>query len=55
MRDARESWWQMLGLLARRFGFGKAPFFGTWTLPLVAVLLLFVWIATVRLLARELS
>ena len=55
LRDAPESWWQMLGLLARRFHFGKAPFFDTWTLPLLAVLLLGVWIATVRLLVRELS
>jgi hypothetical protein len=55
VRDARESWWEMLGLLARRFHFGKAPFFDTWTLPLLAVLLLGVWIATVRLLVRELS
>jgi hypothetical protein len=34
---------------------GKASFLGEWTLPVLAVLLLGVWIATVRLLARELT
>jgi hypothetical protein len=55
MRAGRESWWELLGALARRFGLGKAPFFGTWTLPLIAVLLLGVWIGTARLLVRELT
>lgn len=54
-RAGRESWWELLGTLARRFGLGKAPFFGTWTLPVIALLLLGVWIATVRLLVRELT
>jgi hypothetical protein len=55
LRGARESWWQMLGTLARRFSFGKASFFGAWTFPLLAALLFFVWVATIRLLMRELS
>jgi hypothetical protein len=55
LRPGRESWWQLLGALDERFGFGKASFFGDWTLPVVALLLLGVWIATVRLLVRELT
>ena len=38
-----------------RFGLGKASFFGDWTLPAVALLLLGVWVGTVRLLLRELA
>jgi hypothetical protein len=55
LRPGRESWWRLLGALDERFGFGKASFFGDWTLPVAALLLLGVWIATVRLLARELT
>jgi hypothetical protein len=55
LRPGRESWWQILGPLDERFGFGKASFFGDWTLPVVALLLLGTWIAVVRLLARELT
>ncbi len=54
LRPGRESWWQLLGVLDERFGLGKAPLFGDWTLPVMALLLLGVWIATVRLLAKEL-
>lgn len=55
LRPGRESWWQLLGALDERFGLGKVPFFGNWTLPIVALLLLGVWIAAVRLLVRELT
>jgi hypothetical protein len=54
-RPGRESWWQLLGVLDERFGLGKAPFFGDWTLPAMALLLLGVWIATARLLLKELT
>jgi len=54
-RAGAESWWQLLTVLSERFGFGKASFFGDWTLLAVALLLLGVWVATVRLLARELT
>lgn len=54
-RRGSESWWQLLPTLDQRFAFGKAPFFGAWTLPVMAVLLLLVWIGTVRLLRRELG
>jgi hypothetical protein len=55
LRQGSESWWQLLPELARRFGLGKASFFGAWTLPVVALLLLGVWAGAVRLLLRELT
>jgi len=54
LRAGKESWWQLLPTLSRRFGLGKAPLYGTWTLAALAVLLLGVWIAVLRLLGREL-
>ena len=54
LRPGRESWWQLLGTLDERLGLGKASLFGDWTLPAMALALLGVWIAAVRLLAREL-
>lgn len=53
MRPGSESWWQLLPTLIGRFTYGKSAFFGDWTLPLAALLLLLVWIATIRLLAGE--
>jgi hypothetical protein len=53
-RAHRESWWQLLPTLDERFGLGKASFFGDWTLPAVALLLIGVWVAVVRQLLREL-
>jgi hypothetical protein len=55
LRPGRESWWQLLPTLSRRMGFGKALFFGTWTLPLAALLLAGLWIGVGRLLVRELT
>ena len=55
LRRGDESWWQLLPTLARRFGLGKASYFGEWTLPLLALLLLSVWVATAQLLRRELT
>lgn len=55
MRGRRESWWQMLPSLSRRFGLGKAGFFGDWTLPVVALALFMVWVGACRVLARELT
>jgi hypothetical protein len=55
LRPGRESWWPLLGVLDERFGVGKASFFGNWTLPVMALLLLGVWVAAVRLLIRELT
>jgi len=52
LRPGRESWWALLPQIARRFGLGKAPFVGSWTLPLLALLLGALWIAVVRMLLR---
>jgi hypothetical protein len=54
VRAGSESWWQVLPTIARRFGYGKSSLFGTWTLPVMFLLLLAVWAGTIRLLAREL-
>ena len=53
LRGNAQSWWQLLPELTSRFGLGKASFFGDWTLPVMALLLLGVWVGAVRLLARE--
>jgi hypothetical protein len=55
LRQGSESWWQLLPTLSRRFGVGKASFFGDWTLLVAALLMLGVWVGTVRLLVRELT
>jgi hypothetical protein len=55
LRTGRESWWSLAPTVARRFGLGKAGIFGTWTLWALVALLLGLWVAVVRLLARELS
>jgi hypothetical protein len=54
LRRGSESWWQLLPTLAHRFARGKTGFFGTWTLVVVALVMLAVWAAAVRLLIREL-
>lgn len=53
LRPGRENWWQMLPTLAKRFSFGKAGFFGSWTLPLAALLLIGAWVATIKVLLKE--
>lgn len=53
-RPGRETWWQLLRVLDLRFGLGKAPFFGRWTLPVVAVMALLLWVGAIRLAMREL-
>ena len=45
----------VLPTLSRRFGLGKASFFGDWTLPVVALILVGLWVAVARLLVRELT
>jgi hypothetical protein len=54
-RKGDESWWSLLPELTSRFGLGKASFFGDWTLPVAALLLLGVWVAAIRLMLRELT
>jgi hypothetical protein len=53
-RPGSESWWSLLGALDERFGLGKSPIFGDWTLPLVALAILALWFSLGRLLWREL-
>jgi hypothetical protein len=51
-RHGQETWWQLLPVLDQRFGWGKAPFFGNWTLPAVAALVLLMWVGALRLALR---
>jgi len=53
LRPGRESWWSLMPVVAQRFGLGKASRFGTWTLPVLALVLLGLWVAAARLLLRE--
>jgi hypothetical protein len=55
LRGGSESWWELLPSLEHRFGLGKASVFGDWTLAVLALMLLGVWIATIRLLLREIA
>lgn len=54
-RSGSETWWQLLPTLTRRFGLGKASFFGDWTLPVLVLVLAGVWFGAARLLLRELT
>lgn len=54
-RRGSETWWDLLSTLDQRFAFGKATFFGAWTLPVAALLVLLVWVGSIRLLKRELT
>jgi hypothetical protein len=53
LRSGRESWWALAPVVAQRFGLGKSSVFGTWTLPLLVVVVVGVWLAAIRLLLRE--
>jgi hypothetical protein len=53
LRAASESWWSLAPLIAQRFGWGKASLVGTWTLPLLALVVAGLWFASIRLLLRE--
>jgi hypothetical protein len=53
-RPGSESWWQLLGALDQRFGLGKSPIFGTWTLPVIALAMIALWVGLARVLFREL-
>ncbi len=50
-RSRNETWWQLLPVLDQRFGWGKAPFFGTWTFPFVIGLVIFLWFGVLRFAA----
>ncbi len=49
-RAGEESWWSLFGVIDRRFGLGKAGFFGDGTLPACILLLAVSWAVVVRLL-----
>jgi hypothetical protein len=51
--SSRQSWWGALGHLSDSFGYGKAGWIGSLTLPLVALVMLAVWIGTLALLWRR--
>lgn len=55
LRNKPESWWELLPIIVQRFGFGKAAFFGYWTLPAATLLLLLTWAAAMRLLVKEMA
>jgi hypothetical protein len=55
LRPGNESWFELLGTAAHRFGLGRALLTGPWVLPLVALLLAGAWLAALRLTLRELS
>lgn len=53
LREGQESWLELAPVVAQRFGLGKTAAFGTWTLPLVALVVLGLWVAVVRLLLAQ--
>jgi hypothetical protein len=54
-RDGSESWFDILPTIAHRFGLARANPIGPLLLPMAALLLLTGWVATARLVLRELS
>jgi hypothetical protein len=55
LREGDESWLELLGTVAHRFGLGKPFVSGGWVLLLTALLLAFAWVLALRLVLRELS
>jgi hypothetical protein len=53
-RPGSESWWALLTTLDYRVGLGKSSIFGDWTLPVLALVVLALWVAVARVLIREL-
>jgi hypothetical protein len=54
LRPGSESWLDLLPVVARRFGYGKANPFGSGLLLVAGLLLALAWLAAGRLLLREL-
>jgi hypothetical protein len=54
LRPGSESWLDLLPVVARRFGYGKANPFGSALILVAALVLLAAWLAAGRLLVREL-
>jgi len=55
LRRGSESWWSLAPVVADRFGFRKASFFGAWTMWAVFLLVGLTWVAGLLLLRREAS
>jgi hypothetical protein len=55
LREGEESWLDLVGTVAHRFGLGKPFVSGAWVLILAAALLGLAWVLALRLVARELS
>jgi hypothetical protein len=55
LREGEESWIDLLGTVAHRFGLGKPFLSGGWVLLLAAGLLALAWILSLRLALRELG
>jgi hypothetical protein len=54
IRPGSESWLDLLPVVARRFGYGKANPFGSGLLPVAGLLLALAWLTAGRVLVREL-
>ena len=55
LREGDESWIDLFGTVAHRFGLGKPFVSGGWVLLLAAALLAFAWLMALRLALRELG
>jgi hypothetical protein len=54
-RPGEESGWALAGVVAERFGYTKATFFGSWTMWAVFAVLAVMWILVIRALPRMLG
>jgi hypothetical protein len=52
-RALGESWWPSLPDISRRYAVGKVSLAGAFTLPILAIVLLGMWVAAIRLILRE--
>jgi hypothetical protein len=55
MRAGSESWFELLPVVAHRFGLAKANPLGSLLLPFAALILVAAWFAAARLLLREMA
>jgi hypothetical protein len=54
LRPGSESWFDLLPVVARRFGYGKANPFGSWLIVVAGLMLALAWFLAGRVLLREL-
>jgi hypothetical protein len=55
MRPGKESWWQLLPTVIRRFGYGKWSFLGSWTFIVGAIVLALIWVLALRTFWKDAS